>query len=55
VHDEEPYDVVGWITNWRFSTPGVTKLVADLVSIGRRNGNIFDLKDKEFAGAACTA
>jgi hypothetical protein len=33
----------------------ITKLVADLVSIGRRNGNIFDLKDKEFAGAACTA
>ena len=31
--------------------PAVTKLVADLVSIGRRNGNIFELKDKEFAGA----
>ncbi len=29
----------------------VTTLVADLVSIGRRNGNIFELKDKEFAGA----
>jgi hypothetical protein len=29
----------------------ITKLVADLVSIGRRNGNNFDLKDKEFAGA----
>jgi methyl-accepting chemotaxis protein len=29
----------------------VTKLVADLVSIGRRNGNIFELKDKEFAGS----
>jgi methyl-accepting chemotaxis protein len=32
--------------------PAVTKLVADLVSIGRRNGNIFELKNKEFAGAA---
>jgi methyl-accepting chemotaxis protein len=31
--------------------PAVTKLVADLVSIGRRKGNIFELKDKEFAGA----
>jgi methyl-accepting chemotaxis protein len=31
--------------------PAVTKLVADLVSTGRRGGNIFDLKDKEFAGA----
>ena len=31
--------------------PAVTKLVADLVSAGRRNGNIFELKDKEFAGA----
>ena len=30
--------------------PAVTKLVADLVSAGRRNGNIFDVKDKEFAG-----
>jgi methyl-accepting chemotaxis protein len=30
--------------------PAVTKLVADLVSVGRRNGNIFELKDKEFAG-----
>jgi len=29
----------------------VTKLVADLVSVGRRNGNIFELKDKEFGGA----
>src|SRR6516162_7226489 len=28
----------------------VTKLVADLVSVGRRSGNIFELKDKEFAG-----
>jgi methyl-accepting chemotaxis protein len=32
--------------------PAVTKLAADLVSIGRRNGNVFELKDKEFAGAA---
>ena len=31
--------------------PALTKLVADLVSIGRRNGNIFELKAKEFAGA----
>ena len=31
--------------------PAVTKLVADLVSIGRRNGNIFQLKDKEFTSA----
>jgi methyl-accepting chemotaxis protein len=30
----------------------VTKLVADLASVGRRNGNIFELKEKEFAGAA---
>ena len=29
----------------------VTKLVADVVSIGRRKGNIFELKEKEFAGA----
>ncbi|HUI98528.1 MAG TPA: methyl-accepting chemotaxis protein [Xanthobacteraceae bacterium] len=31
--------------------PEVAKLVAELVSVGRRNGNIFELKDKEFAGA----
>jgi len=31
--------------------PAVTKLVSDLVSIGRRKGNIFELKDREFAGA----
>jgi methyl-accepting chemotaxis protein len=31
--------------------PAVTKLVADVVSNGRRNGNIFELKDKEFAAA----
>jgi methyl-accepting chemotaxis protein len=31
--------------------PAVIKLVADLASIGRRNRNIFELKDKEFAGA----
>jgi hypothetical protein len=31
--------------------PAETKLVVDLVSIGRRNGNIFELKDKELAGA----
>ncbi len=31
--------------------PAVTKLVADLASIGRRDRNIFELKDKEFAGA----
>jgi methyl-accepting chemotaxis protein len=31
--------------------PAVTKLVADLASSGRRNRNIFELKDKEFAGA----
>ena len=31
--------------------PAVTKLVADLVSVGHRNGNIFELKYKEFAGA----
>jgi methyl-accepting chemotaxis protein len=31
--------------------PTVTRLVTDLVSIGRRKGNIFELKDKEFAGA----
>jgi len=29
--------------------PAVTKLVAELVSIGRRNGNIFEVKDREFA------
>jgi methyl-accepting chemotaxis protein len=29
----------------------VSKLTADLVSIGRRDGNIFELKAKEFAGA----
>jgi methyl-accepting chemotaxis protein len=31
--------------------PAVTKLVADLTSNGRRKGNIFELKDKEFTGA----
>jgi methyl-accepting chemotaxis protein len=31
--------------------PAVTKLVAELVSIGRRHGNIFELKDREFASA----
>ncbi len=31
--------------------PVVTKLVTDLVSIGRGKSNIFELKDKEFAGA----
>jgi methyl-accepting chemotaxis protein len=35
--------------------PEVTRLVADLLSVGRRNGNIFELKDKEFAGAAVGA
>ena len=29
----------------------ITKLAADLVSFGRRDGNIFALKDKEYAGA----
>src|SRR5690348_15428561 len=29
----------------------ITKLAADLVSFGRRDGNVFALKDKEFAGA----
>jgi methyl-accepting chemotaxis protein len=32
--------------------PALSKLVTDLVSVGRRNGNIFELKEKEFAGAA---
>ncbi len=32
--------------------PEVTKLVANLLSVGRRNGNMFEIKDKEFAGAA---
>ena len=31
------------------SDPAVTTLVADLVSVGRRQGNIFELKNKEFA------
>ena len=31
--------------------PAVTKLVADLVSAGRRKGSIFELKDREFANA----
>jgi methyl-accepting chemotaxis protein len=30
--------------------PAVTKLVAELVGVGRRNGNIFEIKNKEFAG-----
>jgi methyl-accepting chemotaxis protein len=29
----------------------ITKLVADVVSNGRRNGNIFELKDKEFTAS----
>jgi len=31
--------------------PAIKPLVAELVSIGRRNGSLFELKDKEFAGA----
>jgi methyl-accepting chemotaxis protein len=31
--------------------PAVTGLVAELVSIGRRKGNVFELKDREFASA----
>ena len=33
----------------------ITKLAADLASFGRRDGNIFELKDKEFAGAVVGA
>src|SRR5439155_881491 len=33
----------------------ITKLAAELISVGRRDGNIFDLKEKEFAGAAAGA
>src|SRR6202008_2600511 len=35
--------------------PALTKLVGDLVSVGRRTGSIFELKDKEFAGGAAGA
>lgn len=56
MHDGEPYDDVGWTS--QFEVPQLNasgnqarlRLVADLMSIGRRNGNIFDLKDREFAG-----
>jgi methyl-accepting chemotaxis protein len=33
----------------------ITKLAADLASFGRRDGNIFALKDKEYAGAVAGA
>src|SRR5262249_13299279 len=33
----------------------ISKLAADLASFGRRDGNIFELKDKEFAGAVAGA
>ena len=35
--------------------PVITTLVAGLVSVGTREGNIFDLKEKEFAGAVAAA
>jgi methyl-accepting chemotaxis protein len=31
--------------------PAISKLAAELVSFGRRQGNLFELKDQEFAGA----
>jgi len=31
--------------------PGVSKLVADLVSIGRRKGNLFEVKEREFVSS----
>jgi len=33
----------------------ITKLAAALVSVGKRDGNMFDLKEKEFAGAVAGA
>ncbi len=33
----------------------ITKLAADLASFGRREGNVFEIKDKEFAGAIAGA
>ena len=35
--------------------PEITNLAAELVSFGRRNGNVFELKEKEFAGAIAGA
>ena len=35
--------------------PAISKLAAELVSFGRRQGNLFELKDKEFAGAVTGA
>ena len=35
--------------------PAITKLAAELVSFGRRDGNLFELKQKEFAGALAGA
>src|SRR5262249_50354628 len=33
----------------------ITKLAGELVSVGKRDGNMFELKDKEFAGAVAGA
>jgi methyl-accepting chemotaxis protein len=35
--------------------PAISKLAAELVSFGRRQGNLFELKGKEFAGALTSA
>ena len=35
--------------------PAIAKLAGELVSIGKRDGNIFELKEKEFAGAVTGA
>jgi methyl-accepting chemotaxis protein len=35
--------------------PAISKLATELVSLGRRKGNLFELKDKEFAGAVAGA
>jgi methyl-accepting chemotaxis protein len=35
--------------------PAISKLAAELLSFGRRQGNLFELKDKEFAGAIAGA
>jgi len=35
--------------------PAISKLAAELASFGRRKGNLFELKDEEFAGAVAGA
>src|ERR1700722_8321930 len=35
--------------------PAISKLAAELASFGRRKGNLFELKDKELAGAVASA